>query len=143
VSKIAKIVVHCSDSPDNLDIGAAEIRVWHTAKPPGGRGWRDIGYHYVIRRDGTVETGRYENGDSVLEGREIGAHVLGHNSDSLAVCLVGRKQFARAQLESLTMLVRCLLVRTSLPKTAVLGHYELDKHKTCPNLDMDLFRNGI
>ncbi len=47
------IVVHCAATPPSMNIGAAEIRKWHTDK-----GWSDIGYHYVIRRDGTQEEGR-------------------------------------------------------------------------------------
>lgn len=141
--KIAKIIIHCSDSPDNLDIGVAEIRAWHTAPTPQGRGWRDIGYHYVVRRSGLVEVGRYENGDSVLEGLEIGAHVFGQNSDSLGVCWVGRNAPAPAQRTALLRHVRHLMNLHGIPVEKVFGHYEFDKHKTCPNLDMNVIRNAL
>ena len=64
------LVVHCSATPASRDIGAKEIDLMHRQK-----GWRCIGYHYVIRRDGRVEAGRPEN--------EPGAHVEGHNGHSL------------------------------------------------------------
>lgn len=64
--KIDRIVIHCSASPDNRDIGAEEIRQWHKSQ-----GWKDIGYHWVIRRDGTIEQGRKEF--------DIGSHVKGFN----------------------------------------------------------------
>lgn len=136
---IAKIVIHCSDSPDNLDIGVQEIRRWHVQD----RGWSDIGYHYVVRRSGTVEVGRYENGDSVLEGKEIGAHVKGHNSDSLAICWVGRDNMTAAQRHAILKLTKNLIRRLGLSARHVKGHYEIDGRKTCPNIDMDKFRQAL
>ena len=58
------LVVHCSATQAGLDVGAAEIRKWHV-----GQGWKDIGYHYVIRRSGAIEPGRPES--------EVGAHAQG------------------------------------------------------------------
>ena len=59
-----------------MDIGAKEIKAWHK-----GKGWKDIGYHYVIRLNGKVELGR------PLE--KMGSHVVGYNRDSVGVCYVG------------------------------------------------------
>lgn len=70
------IVVHCSATPPEANIGVDDIRKWHKAQ-----GWADVGYHYVIRRDGTVEHGRNVSFQ--------GAHVEGHNHESIGVCLVG------------------------------------------------------
>jgi N-acetylmuramoyl-L-alanine amidase len=70
------LVVHCAATKASMDIGAKEIRRWHK-----DRGWDDIGYHYVIRRNGDVEIGRPENA--------VGAHVAGKNSTSVGICLVG------------------------------------------------------
>jgi hypothetical protein len=76
-SKTNWIVLHCSATrASQVNIGAKDIRRWHKDK-----GWADIGYHYVIKRDGTLEKGR------ALDA--VGAHVEGHNSDSVGVCLVG------------------------------------------------------
>lgn len=73
--EINYIIFHTSASGTD-DIGAAEIRQWHLDK-----GWRDIGYHFVIRRTGEIESGR------PLE--QIGAHVRGYNSDSIGIVMVG------------------------------------------------------
>lgn len=73
---ITDIVIHGAWTPPDLDIGAAEIDMWHR-----NRGWAAIGYHYVIRRDGTREEGR--------PWRKQGAHVRGHNRNSLGIVLVG------------------------------------------------------
>ena len=75
--EIEKIIIHCSATPPSMDIGAEEIRRWHV----DDNGWSDIGYHYVIRRDGTVEPGR------PLE--KAGAHCRGYNQKSIGICLVG------------------------------------------------------
>lgn len=132
--KITKIIIHCSASERIAD--AASIKRVHTQKPPQGRGWKDIGYHYVVTKDGKVESGRKEE--------EIGAHAEGHNSDSIGVCLGGDKSFTIVQLEALRSIVRQLLAKYSLPVTKALCHYEVDtKGKTCPNLQADLLRAYI
>lgn len=81
--EINQIIVHCSATKPSMDIGAAEIRQWHLAK-----GWDDIGYNFVICRNGELEPGRDLDGDGdVLE--EIGAHAAGFNAHSIGICLVG------------------------------------------------------
>lgn len=121
---IEKIVIHCADTPADMDIGAAEIRKWHV----DGNGWRDIGYHYVIRRDGKVELGRPVS--------EPGAHVSGHNSRSIGICLVGgkpRANFTRQQFAALEALVIDLTRKH--PQAVVKGHTDLDPSKPCPMFD--------
>jgi hypothetical protein len=126
------IVIHCADTPSSMDIGVKEIREWHTAPLPKGRGWKDIGYHWVIRRNGEIEQGRTEETQ--------GAHVAGHNEHSIGICLVGGKptaNFTVAQMVALKGLLH--EVTTRYPKATVLGHYNLDPHKTCPNFDAAQF----
>ena len=125
---IDKIVIHCADTPPGMDIGAAEIRKWHTDPPPMGNGWDDIGYHYVIRRDGTLELGRAEE--------VVGAHVAGHNAHSIGICMVGGKydaDYTRAQWATLASIVEYL--KGKYQKAKVCGHRDLDKHKACPRFD--------
>ena len=50
---INRIIIHCTATPEGRDVTIGEVRKWHVV-----RGWRDVGYHYLIRLDGTVETGR-------------------------------------------------------------------------------------
>jgi N-acetylmuramoyl-L-alanine amidase len=140
MATIRRIVLHCSDSPDtNTKVDVNEIRRWHVKE----RGWSDIGYHFVVKRDGTVQQGRYHNGDSILEGKEIGAHARGHNSDSLAVCWVGRDKPAAEQYDALLELLLSLAKAYRVPLPSVLGHCELDPGKTCPNLDMGRVRSDM
>ncbi|CAK1795587.1 N-acetylmuramoyl-L-alanine amidase [Vibrio crassostreae] len=70
------ITVHCSATPPQQDVDVTEIRRWHKK-----RGWRDVGYHFVIRRNGDVELGRPLS--------QTGAHVKGHNKGNIGVCMVG------------------------------------------------------
>jgi N-acetylmuramoyl-L-alanine amidase len=122
------IVVHCSATPPSSNIGADEIRQWHMSPP---RNWKNIGYHIVIRRDGTIEFGRHLDAD--------GAHTLGYNTRSVGVCLVGgisqtdRKSefnYTPAQLDSLKIVLQML--HRAYPQAEVLGHRDLS-----PDLDGD------
>lgn len=74
---INRIIIHCSATPEGRDINAATIRDWHV----NGNGWSDIGYHYVIKLNGDIEVGRPID--------KTGAHVKGHNRDSIGICYVG------------------------------------------------------
>lgn len=135
------LVVHCSATRPHMDVGVKEIRQWHKAK-----GWEDIGYHYVIRRDGRVERGRAE--------ALVGAHVAGYNSNSIGVCLVGgvsEKDFTKAennftaeQFDSLRMLLKTLSEK--YPGATVLGHRDFPRvNKACPSFDAKPWakKNGL
>lgn len=132
--KTAFIVVHCSATPPTMDIGLFEIRQWHVAK-----GWYDVGYHYIIRRDGSVEVGRPHYA--------MGAHVRGHNQESLGICLVGginntkdktpEDNFTAAQQDSLLELLD--MVSETYPTAEIVGHRDLDKGKACPSFDIHNF----
>ncbi len=130
---IIQIIIHCSDTPATMDVGAAEIRRWHTSPPPAGNGWADIGYHGVIRRDGTAESGRPLD--------TPGAHCAGHNARSVGICLVGGRgpdgraqaNFTSAQFATLERQVRGLL--KDWPEAEVLGHRDIDRSKACPCFD--------
>lgn len=127
--KIDLIVIHCSASPDYLDIGAKEIKRWHVKDNK----WSDIGYHYVIRRNGEIEKGRPD---------EIaGAHAYGVNSRSIGICWIGIKNPSPEQEKSMTGLTNWLRGKYNITIENVKGHREAVKTpKTCPNLNMDRFR---
>jgi len=124
------IVIHCSATAEGEDVSAEDIRGWHLQ-----RGWLDIGYHKVIRRDGTVENGR------ALD--VPGAHARGFNNRSWGICLVGgvesdnktpEANFTHAQWEALEATVRELLA--IVPTATVLGHRDLPRvSKACPSFD--------
>lgn len=130
---VTEIILHCADTrPDwmsgrPLSEKVAEIRRWHVQQ----RGWRDIGYHWVIDRDGAIAPGRAET--------VIGAHVQGHNAGTLGVCLIGGhgasaddlfgEHFTGAQDRELRSLVDRIKMRTSIAR--VSGHNDYAA-KACP-----------
>ena len=138
---IDTIVVHCSATPPGMDIGAARIRTWHTSPDPNdpSKPWRDIGYHYVIRRNGEIEAGRPID--------QPGAHVRGHNETSLGICLVGgidehgsaEDNFTKEQkraLRNLLYTLQSILFTEFDYITRIVGHDELDPKKDCPCFEL-------
>lgn len=124
------IVVHCSATTASMDIGAEEIRHWHKK-----RGWKDIGYHVVIRRDGSVELGRALN--------VTGAHVYGHNHNSVGICVVGginddgnaENNFTEAQFDTLRNVIDEMQAR--YPGAQLMGHRDFPEvAKDCPSFDV-------
>ena len=126
------IVVHCSATRPSMDIGKTDIDRWHRAKS-----WLAIGYHYVIKRDGTIEEGRPDN--------VMGAHVSGHNSHSVGICLIGgvdehdinkaENNFTDEQFESLQELLTGL--QEKYPEAVIQGHRDFTGvKKDCPSFDV-------
>lgn len=126
--KITEIIVHCSATPEGKDFTVADITRWHKQ-----RGFRTIGYHYVVYRDGSIHTGRPEG--------EIGAHCTGHNAVSIGICYIGglaadgktaKDTRTKEQREALIMLLRRL--RAKYPSAKIYGHRDFAA-KACPSFD--------
>lgn len=134
--RISLIIIHCSGVRPGQLSSARQIDTWHR-----NLGWDGIGYHYVIRRDGTIEKGRPET--------VKGAHCKGHNAHSIGVCYEGGLDSSgkaadtrtAAQRESLRSLVKELLER--YPKAQVYGHCHFNKFKACPCFDVNGERYGV
>lgn len=120
-----KCVIHCSDSPQGRGDNAETIHKWHKE-----RGFDGIGYHYVILEDGTIENGRPEYWE--------GAHAKGHN-DAIGICLIGIDEFTHSQFISLEKLLK----DHKFNREEVVGHYDIDEHKTCPNFDVSTYLLSI
>lgn len=124
-------MVHCTATKPSHDVGVAIVTRWHKA-----RGWRDCGYHYIIRRDGTLEAGRSE--------AVPGAHVRGHNKYSLGISLSGgvnedtltpEMNYTDEQMETLETWLRDALVR--FPGAKIQGHRDFSGvAKACPCFDV-------
>ena len=126
---ITEIIIHCSATAEGRDFGVADIRRWHKAQ-----GWTDVGYHYVVRLDGTVQEGRALS--------EPGAHCKGHNAHSIGICYVGglaadgrtpKDTRTTAQRAALRALVDRL--QRQFPAATVHGHCEFAA-KACPCFDV-------
>ena len=120
------IVVHCSATPNGRTVTTQQIEQWHNA-----RGFKGVGYHYVITLDGVIHATRPED--------EIGAHALHYNAHSIGICMVGGTggrdrrnpgSYTRDQWTSLAALVVSL--RSRYPEADICGHRDLS-----PDLDGD------
>lgn len=122
------ILIHCSATQEGKDFKAKDIDKWHKE-----RGFKKIGYHYVIDLDGTIERGR--------EDSEIGAHCTGKNKNSIGVVYIGgldkngkpKDTRTKEQKEALWELLRQLLIK--YPKATIHGHNEFS-NKACPCFDV-------
>lgn len=137
---ITHIIIHCADTkPSMTKVDVKEIDRWHRM-----RGFTSIGYHFVIKRNGNVETGR--------PLKQVGAHVQGHNSNSIGICLAGglsengrfaENNFTADQMMSLKELVDGLKVQ--FPDATVCGHRDMPNvSKECPCFDAkDWYQNSL
>lgn len=126
------IAVHCSATGPAQDVNVAELDRWHRL-----RGFVKVGYHFVIRRDGAVETGRPLT--------ERGAHVEGFNHNSIGVCLIGGTDGTKAQKPQANftgdqmLALKALLHKLSIdfPQAVVQGHRDFPNvAKACPSFDV-------
>ena len=129
--RITEIIVHCAATPEGKDFTVEDIRRWHKAQ-----GWSDIGYHYVIYRNGHIEPGR----DVDL----IGAHCVkgGHNTHSIGICYIGGMDAANKHAKDTRTLAQkaALLglltdLRQLYPEAKIYGHRDFDSGKDCPSFD--------
>ncbi len=122
--KIDKIIIHCSATPYMRNNTINDIRAWHLQ-----RGYKDVGYHYVIMLDGTLQKGRQDN--------VIGAHCKGLNRHSIGICYIGglgkdgkpADTRTLAQRKTLSKLIGTL--KMQYPGVTIHGHNEFSK-KACP-----------
>lgn len=122
---ITEIIVHCSATAEGKDFTTAQIKQWHLA-----RGFSDIGYHWVIYRDGSVHPGRDES--------KIGAHCTGHNSYSIGVCYIGgcaidgiTPKDTRTEAQKATLIKLLKELKAKYPKAKIYPHYKFAA-KACP-----------
>lgn len=124
--RITLIVIHCSAVKPDQQSSAAQIDSWHRQ-----RGFHlGIGYHYVIRRDGTLEMGRPEY--------MVGAHCKNHNQHSIGVCYEGGLNArgdpadTRTEAQKRTMLSLLRELKGRYPHAIIVGHNTLNPLKACP-----------
>ena len=121
------IAIHCSATPPTMDIGVEKIKEWHVKD----NGWDDVGYHFIITRDGTIEPARPEDMQ--------GAHAPRVNDRSVAICLIGgsdanggwSNNFTDEQWVTLKALLLNLTKKYEIKK--IIGHYQVDDKKECPS----------
>ena len=142
-SQIDEIIIHCSATPNGRWQTVEDIDRWHGERtPPFQRSTElmryqaprlsHIGYHFVIYTTGAVVTGRGIN--------ETGAHARRHNVRGIGICLIGDDRFSIDQWQSLKYNIAGLKAR--FPHARILGHNEINPHKTCPGFDVQAWLDG-
>lgn len=144
LNDITTIVLHCADTPNGRENSIIDINQWHANRnPPFTRDLsiapkhqphlKNIGYHYVITLDGEIHEGR-----PLIE---TGAHVSGHNQNTVGVCLIGRDQFTPEQFHSIQVVKSRIEAQVGI-KLPLKGHREFDANKTCPGFDVQAYVNS-
>lgn len=126
---ITKIIVHCAATPEGKDFTVEQIRDWHVK----GNGWSDIGYHYVIYRDGTIVKGRDE--------KLAGAHTTGQNTCSIGICYIGGVEAdgktpkdTRTPQQKAALIKLLKELKRKYPNAIIYGHRDFAP-KACPSFD--------
>lgn len=127
---ISEVIIHCSATPEGKNFTARDIDRWHKQ-----RGWRGIGYHYVVLLDGTIQEGR--------PLRQIGAHVRGHNRGTIGICYIGgvakdgrTAKDTRTPAQKRALLEICKRLTRKFPSIKkVTGHNQYAA-KACPSFDV-------
>lgn len=130
------IILHCAATPEGRDVKVEDVRRWHVEE----RGWSDIGYHWFIELDGSLEKGRSET--------LSGAHAKGFNNASIGVCYAGgtdsngKPKDTRTDDQKITL--GCLMqdLRGRYPKAKIIGHRDVSS-KDCPSFDAKSEYSGI
>lgn len=125
---IKELIVHCSATPEGKDYSVDTIRQWHLQ-----RGFSDIGYHYIIYRDGSIHIGRDES--------IIGAHCTGHNTNSIGICYIGgcavdgkTPKDTRTEAQKSSLLKLLSELKKKYPKAVIHSHKDY-ANKACPSFD--------
>lgn len=126
---ITLLIVHCSATPEGQRLDFEACRQEHIRH----RGFRDIGYHFYVTRDGAVQPGR------LLE--QIGAHCKGHNRHSVGICYEGGldargcPKDTRTPQQKAAMQTLLRKLRRLFPRALIVGHHDLNPQKACPCFD--------
>ena len=138
-NKTDYVIIHCAATRPSMDIGFREIDKWHRAKS-----WLSCGYHFIIRRNGTIETGR--------KLMDPGAHAKGYNHRSIGICMVGgvteddisipENNFTDVQWTSLETLYNQLNLMPEIDGASWIGHNEVSP-KDCPSFNVQEWVQSI
>jgi N-acetyl-anhydromuramyl-L-alanine amidase AmpD len=126
------LTIHCSATPGNSTATIETVRRWHVED----NGWSDIGYHFVIERNGSIEDGRPLT--------RQGAHTYGHNQDNIGICLMGgvdsqmnpEDNFTDVQWDALRYLISYLSGIYGIKEENIKGHRDWGAKKACPSFDV-------
>ncbi len=150
MARLARLVIHCTATPEGRAVSAEDIRHWHTAPVgAGGRGWKQVGYTDMIHQSGVVERLVGNNEDANVDTWEITNGAKGHNSTSRHIVYVGglaadgkTPEDTRTSEQSRALEAYVKDFHARFPGVKIVGHNELAA-KACPSFDVQAWLKTI
>lgn len=143
------LVIHCTATPEGREVTASQIRAWHTAPKPKGRGWRQVGYTDIFHLDGSCERLVENNEDAVVDGWEITNGAAGYNAVSRHVVYVGGVAADGKTAKDTRTPAQCKALEKYVtefcaahPAVRIIGHNEV-AGKACPSFDVQKWLRSI
>ena len=157
------LVIHCTATPEGMEVTGADIRRWHTSPvSAGGRGWKQVGYTDLFRLDGRIERIADNNEDANVDPWEITNGVKGYNSVSRHIVYAGgldkdrKGKDTRTQAQKKAMRDYVVDFHRRFPEVMIVGHRDLspDRNgngiiepsewiKECPSFDVSEWLKSI
>lgn len=145
------LVIHCTATPEGREVTADEIRVWHTAPKPKGRGWRQVGYTDLFHLDGRRERLVENNGDAYVDSWEITNGAAGYNSVSRHIVYAGgltpdgtRPKDTRTSAQTEALKSYVIAFHELHPGVKIVGHRDLPGvNKACPSFEVGAWLKSI
>lgn len=142
------LIIHCSDTPNNVEFTGEDVKIWHTDPKPRGNGWKQVGYKLVIQRNGTKDVLVKSNNDNVVDPWEVTNGARGFNRMAEHICLIGGRdahnqpnlEMTTAQHDALVGELKEAIM--AQPDILIAGHYQFST-KTCPNFNIEAWLKEI
>lgn len=131
---VSRVFLHCSASDRPQDDNPQTIEKWHIA-----RKFKEIGYHFYIDKGGNIFEGRSLNTNPAAQ--------VGHNANTIAICLGGLKKENFTIQQKRALIALCLHLEHLIKELTFHGHKEVNPNKECPVFDykkwLDLSPHGV
>ena len=134
MAQLTHLMIHCSDTPADMDVTKEHILRWHLEE----RGWSRPGYALLVRLDGTIETLIPFDDDSEIESWEISNGARGWNGHTRHICYAGGKD----NIDTRTYQQKLALHKIvndhlkTWPNIKIIGHNQVNENKYCPSYDV-------
>ena len=143
------LVIHCTATKEGREVSSTEIRRWHTAAPPVGRGWKQIGYTDLIHLNGSVERMVANNEDDWVDNWEVTNGAAGYNSISRHIVYSGgldadgTPKDTRTPEQLKAMKKYIIAFHEKHPNVKIVGHHQLNEDKECPSFNVPEWLKSI
>lgn len=141
MGKLTYLVIHCTATPEGMEVTPDMIKAWHTSPPPNGRGWKQIGYTDLINLKGEVVNMVKHNEDDIIDAWEITNGAVGINDTSRHIVYSGgmtkdmkNPKDTRNEAQLLSMKNYVVHTISLHPDILIAGHNQFAS-KACPSFE--------